>query len=372
MAAYGIDPREVPPSFRPFAEAILARSGADDATMAEALVTLLGTVGEKAPAGEARAFALLLRRALPLSARLMQVSDVYIRPRYPLWYIRAVNDRQRNAAYRRAIETLVRPGMVVLEAGTGSGLFAMMAARAGAAHVYACEADAQVARIARANIARNGLNESITVLDCRYEDVRLDEHLPRRAELVIHEFVSAELAIPKLRAMVEGLREHVVTDDAPFLPGAFATRAMLIADEAPLDLVRVPAEVEGFDLSQINCLAPAGASLAPPVCIEGPLSAPFTLARLEMTTVPDETCGTRCIEVPVTADGAATGLVQWVRHEFPDGTVYENAPGRICHWWPNFRPFPAPVAVRQGTALALRLTVTESEVFADPDEGCAP
>ena len=59
----------------------------------------------------------MLRRTLPQSARLDRVSDVYIRVKYPLWYIRAVNDRHRNAAYRRALRALVTPGTLVLEAG---------------------------------------------------------------------------------------------------------------------------------------------------------------------------------------------------------------------------------------------------------------
>ena len=126
-----IDLDQVSPGFRPFAEAILRQ---DDP--APGLIQLLGTIGEKAPDGESRDFALPLRRTLPQSARLDRVSDIYIRRKYPLWYIRAVNDRHRNAAYRRALQALVTPETLVLEAGTGSGLFAMQAARAGASHVY--------------------------------------------------------------------------------------------------------------------------------------------------------------------------------------------------------------------------------------------
>ena len=108
---------QVPPSFRPFAEAIPRQ---DDP--APGLIRLLGTLGEKAPDGEARDFALLLRRTLAQSARLDRVSEVYIRDKYPLWYIRAVNDRHRNAAYRRALQALVTAGVLELAAGvTGGG-----------------------------------------------------------------------------------------------------------------------------------------------------------------------------------------------------------------------------------------------------------
>ena len=143
-----IDLDQVPPSFRPFAEAILRR---DDP--APGLIRLLGTLGEKAPDGEARDFALLLRRTLAQSARLDRVSEVYIRDKYPLWYIRAINDRHRNTAYRQALQALVTPDTLVVEAGAGSGLFATLAARAGARHVYACEHAPHVAALAPAHTA---------------------------------------------------------------------------------------------------------------------------------------------------------------------------------------------------------------------------
>lgn len=67
------------------------------------------------------------------------------------WHFRMLNDRNRNAAYRAAIECAVRTGpkdMRVLDIGTGSGLLALYAHQAGAKHVFACDDNPLMAGIA--------------------------------------------------------------------------------------------------------------------------------------------------------------------------------------------------------------------------------
>lgn len=352
-----IDIHEVPEAFRPFAAPLLERPDA-----AERLVGLLGTLGQKAAPKQAAAFALLLRRALPADARMRQVTESFLRDRYPAWYIRAVNDSHRNAAYRAAIEAAVGPGSVVLELGTGSGLFAMMAAQAGAAHVYTCERDAGIRALAAETIRRNGYADRITQLG-DYKEIAPGT-LPRPADVLIHEFVGPQWLTRGMTSLAQELGEGLLAPGAAVLPRHIGIRAMLVADDASLVDVRIGAAVEGFDLAAMNALALPGLSRRGPFEPLA-LSAPETVAEHDLATGGDPS-GERVIRFEVTGDGTATGVLQWVRHRFPGGAVYENTPDRRCNWQPMFWAFAGPMPVTAGDALAVRCRTTATEVFFDP------
>ena len=98
-----------------------------------------------------------------------------------------LKDQVRTNAYRNAIEN--NPSdfkdKIVLDIGAGTGILSIFAARAGAKHVYAVE-NAEIAYFAREIIKKNGLENKITVLKGKMEEVELPV---KEVDIIISEWM---------------------------------------------------------------------------------------------------------------------------------------------------------------------------------------
>ena len=92
-----------------------------------------------------------------------------------------LDHRSRTQAYLKVVRDVVRPGSVVVDLGTGSGVLGVAAARAGAARVYAIEATA-MAGVAQQVAAANGVADRVTVLRGWSQQILLPEPGRRAAQ----------------------------------------------------------------------------------------------------------------------------------------------------------------------------------------------
>ncbi|MCJ7510603.1 MAG: 50S ribosomal protein L11 methyltransferase [Dehalococcoidia bacterium] len=109
-----------------------------------------------------------------------------------------------------ALEELLRPGMDVLDLGTGSGILALAAARLGATSVLALDIDPQAAAVARENVRLNGLEAVVQV-----GEGGLDEALRANFDLVMAN-ISAAVIVEMVSALAEVLRPGGVLIAAGF------------------------------------------------------------------------------------------------------------------------------------------------------------
>lgn len=87
------------------------------------------------------------------------------------------------------VERRVRPGMRVLDVGTGSGILALAAAKLGAAHVYAIDNSSVAVESATENATMNGLSDRITVVEGTLDETQA-ERMAGQYDLVLANIIA--------------------------------------------------------------------------------------------------------------------------------------------------------------------------------------
>lgn len=101
------------------------------------------------------------------------------------------------------LEDAIRPGVSVLDVGTGSGVLAIAAAKLGARRVDACDIEPVAVRSARDNVARNTLPIPVTV---REGTAGQDGPFPETYDLVVANII-ARVLVELVDAIVGSVRE---------------------------------------------------------------------------------------------------------------------------------------------------------------------
>jgi SAM-dependent methyltransferase len=105
----------------------------------------------------------------------------------PVEHARMLHDERRTSDYIAALREAVGPDDVVLDIGTGSGVLAVAAARAGARHVYAVEAS-DIADVAERVIAANAVQDRVTLIRGWSRAIEL----PELADVLVAELIGNE------------------------------------------------------------------------------------------------------------------------------------------------------------------------------------
>ncbi|XP_058066813.1 protein arginine N-methyltransferase 7 [Anopheles bellator] len=152
------------------------------------------------------------------------------------------HDWERNEKYDRALQLTIaklhKNGREahVLDIGTGSGLLAMMAVRAGADSVVACEAFRPMAECAERVLAANGVLDRVRLLKKRSTKIVVGpgRDMDRRANVLVTELFDTELIGEGALATYRHALAHLLTEDVLTIPHTATVFAQVV--ECPLAL----------------------------------------------------------------------------------------------------------------------------------------
>ena len=145
----------------------------------------------------------------------------------PVEHARMLHDDRRTTDYIAALRETVRPEDIVLDIGTGSGVLAIAAARAGARHVYAVEAS-DIADVAERVLACNGVQDRVTLIRGWSRNVEL----PEPADVLVAELIGNEPFEEEILETTLDARRRLLKPGARLIPYTLelVARPLLIPD----------------------------------------------------------------------------------------------------------------------------------------------
>jgi type I protein arginine methyltransferase len=262
-----------------------------------------------------------------------------------------IADRVRIDAYAAALRKTVRAGSIVVEIGTGPGIFAVLACQFGASRVYAIE-PAEIVQVAREVAAANGCADKIEFL----EELSTRVTLPARADVILSDLRGVlPLFQHHIPAIVDA-RRRFLAPGGTMIPQEDTLWAAIV--EAPKRYEELVGPWEdnplGQDLGPARQLAVNNiekVSVNPGQLLTAHrLWTTVDYASVENQDVRGE------LEWTVERAGTGHGIVVWFDADLAEGVGFSNAPGAPETVYGSlFFPWTQPATLAQGQTVCVSL-----------------
>jgi protein arginine N-methyltransferase 1 len=262
-----------------------------------------------------------------------------------------IADRVRMEAYAQALRKTVRDGSVVVEIGTGPGIFAVLACQLGASRVYAIE-PSEIIQVAREVATANGCADKIEFYEARSDDVAL----PTRADIVLSDLRGVLPLFERHIPAIVDARRRLLFPGGVLIPARDTLWAAIV--EAPKAFSEL---VDPWDCN------PLGQDLSPArqlivneiqkirVNLDQLLTKHQLWATLDYGSVEKNDVRGN-LSWRVDRAGTGHGILVWFDAELADGIGFSNAPSAPeAIYGSMFFPWNQPVRLEADQTVAVNL-----------------
>ena len=261
-------------------------------------------------------------------------------------------DTPRLEAFDAALRALVRPGDVVLDLASGTGILGLLACRAGARRVYAIEMGS-IAELARDIARANGFGDRVVVI----QDVSTRATLPEAVDLIVMDAAGRFGFDGSSVEILSDARRRFLKTDGRIIPSAVTLSIAPCNAVEPMDHVRFWSRpIHGLSFEPAATIA-RNTGYPRHIAAHQLIAAPADIATYDPSrqSAPFSARASCRVERRASVDGIAG----WFTAALAPGITLTNAPGA-----PNridrrnvFLPLREPVAVDPGDVVCTALTI---------------
>lgn len=277
-----------------------------------------------------------------------------------------LKDHVRLDAYQKAITRAVRRGDVVVDIGSGTGILAFLAARAGAKKVYAIE-KGDVISLGRQIARRNHLDEIVEFI---HGDSRSIE-IPEKADILLSELIGIFALHENMLSILADAKYRFLKPCGKIIPSKINLFVIPIEDALTFDNTSLQTdELYGLDFSAID-------NLKRDAIFATDLRAP-TIRRLSDQTLfcsidshsAFQSLISNRIKICVNQTGTLHGFGGWWEAFLYENVLLSTSPTHPRHptsWLDAFFPVQEPFAVHDGDVIIFecRTEICEGNIHWD-------
>lgn len=239
-------------------------------------------------------------------------------------YGRMIADKERTFTYQKALRQNIKPGMVVLDIGTGPGILAIFACQYGARRVYAIEPSDTI-HLAKEIAAANGCAERIEFIQAMSTEVTL----PEPVEIIVSEIHGVLPLFKHAIPSIVDARQRFLAPAGRLIPQMETLWASVV--EAPKnyeEIITRPWNSNDFGLD-LRAVLPIVTNNLGKIRVkpEQLLVPPQKWATLDYTTIESPNVYGE-VTWNVAKPGTGHGLVLWFESLLAPGIGFSNAPGK--------------------------------------------
>ncbi|MBP0038257.1 MAG: 50S ribosomal protein L11 methyltransferase [Roseofilum sp. SBFL] len=260
-----------------------------------------------------------------------------------------IGDRGRMEAYTQALKQSVTPDSVVLDIGTGTGIFALLACQLGAKKVYAIETNPAI-EIGKQAAVANGYRDKIEFI----QDLSTNVKLPELADVIISDLRGVLPLFQQHIGSLADARTRLLRPGGVLIPQQDNIWVSVVEAPNLWNTINDPWDKYCYSFNMdaakknVNNIWGKGWVMPSQLLVQ-----PQLWATLDYRTIENPNVGNQMIFEP-SRSGTAHGLSVWFDATLIEGVGFSTAPGMPeLIYGTAFFPFLEPVEIRLGDTISV-------------------